>query len=83
MIVFLILRALQFLEMNLFTFIPTVDTPLWLAETVPEILIKVASFNYYLPISEVVNVVLFIIGFVLLYKIGNIIVNVFNVDLRA
>ena len=44
---------------------------------------RVASFNYYLPVSETVGVVIFIITFVLGYKIAKILLNVFNIDLNS
>jgi len=83
MILYLILKALQVFEVGLLSIVPSVDTPLWLANNLPEILIRVASFNYYLPVSETVGVVIFIITFVLGYKIAKILLNVFNIDLNS
>lgn len=83
MIIFLIIKAFQALCFSFVTLIPTVETPLWLANNLPEILTRVASFNYYLPISESVKVVIFIITFVLSYKIFKILLNVFNIDLNS
>ena len=51
MILYLILKALQVFEVGLLSIVPSVDTPLWLANNLPEILMRVASFNYYLPVS--------------------------------
>lgn len=83
MIFYLILKALQVFEVGLLSFIPSVETPLWLSNNLPEILTRVASFNYYLPIYETVGVIIFIITFVLGYKIAKILLNVFNIDLNS
>lgn len=83
MIVYLLFKLFHTLESALFSIIPTFETPAWLINNLPEILTRVASFNYYLPIFESVTVVIFIIGFVLAWKIVKIVLGAINIDLNA
>lgn len=81
MIIYLLLKGLIALESAFFSLVPSIDTPLWLAKNLPEILSRVSSFNYYLPVVESVEVVIFVIGFVLVWKIAKIILKLVFIDL--
>ncbi len=83
MILFLIIKAFQALCFGFLALIPTIETPLWLANNLPEILTRVASFNYYLPVTESVGVVIFIFTTILGYKIAKILLNMVNIDLNS
>ncbi len=83
MIIYLLFKLFHTLESALFSIIPTFEAPAWIANNLPEMLTRVASFNYYLPITEAVTVVLFLIGFVLSWKIVKIVLGVVNIDLNA
>lgn len=83
MILYLIIKLFLSLEFAFCSLIPSVETPAWLINNLPEILMRVASFNYYLPIFEAVRTVIFLIGFVLTWKIIKILLNTLKIDLNS
>lgn len=52
-----------------FSLLPTLSTPLWAYENFPKILQKIAGFNYYLPVVELVGLVLSVLTMTLSWKI--------------
>lgn len=83
MIIYLLIKAFDSVLFALISLIPVLETPSWLVTSLPDVLTRIASFNYYLPITESVTVILFLIGFTLTYKLAKIILNVFHVDLNS
>lgn len=83
MILYLIIKLFLALEFSFCALLPTIETPAWLANNLPEVLMRVASFNYYLPVFESVMVVSFLITFVLAWKIAKILLGILNIDLNA
>lgn len=82
MIIFLLMQGLDALAYAIISIIPTFETPAWFATQLPDVLYRVASFNWYLPVYETVGVVLFLIGFTLGYKLVKIVLNVVRIDLN-
>lgn len=82
MIVYLLLKGILSLLFALISIIPSFDTPAWVSSSLPGVLTTIASFNHYLPVSETVGVVLFIISFTLIYKLIKVGLNVVNIDLN-
>lgn len=83
MVVYLLLKGLDFLAFGALSLIPTFETPSWFVTQLPDVLTRVASFNYYLPVFESVGIVIGLISFTLAYKILKITLNFVNIDLNS
>lgn len=83
MIIYLLIKGFDAILFALISIIPVFETPAWIVTSLPDVLTRIASFNYYLPIFESVTVILFLIGFTLAYKLAKIVLNVFHVDLNS
>lgn len=83
MIVYLILKGFNAILFALISIIPVFETPVWVATQLPDVLFRVASFNWYLPVYETVAIVLGLIGFTLSFKIVKIVLNAVHIDLNA
>ena len=59
------------------------ETPAWFYTQLPDVLTRVASFNWYLPVYESIAIVMGLIGFTLAYKILKITLNFINIDLNS
>lgn len=82
MIIYLLFTGFLLLLSLLVAIIPSFDVPSWFTNELPQAISKVISWNDYLPVSETISVVLFLITFTLTYKIIKIVLNVFHVDLN-
>lgn len=82
MILYLILTAFNTLRDGAISLLPTLSTPVWAYSHIPDILTTILGFNNYLPIVEVIGLVLSIISITLSWKIGKIILGLFNIDLN-
>lgn len=71
-----ILNLLLDVKMTGFSLLPTLSTPLWAYENFPKILQKIAGFNYYLPILELIGLVVSVLTMTLAWKIGKIIIGI-------
>lgn len=83
MIIYLLVKGFYAIAFAVISIIPTFETPAWLVTQLPDVLTRVASFNWYLPVYETVTVVLFLIGFTLTYKILKVVLNFVNIDLNS
>ncbi len=83
MIIYLLIKGFDVVLYGLVALIPTFETPAWFATQLPDVLYRVASFNWYLPVYETVAVVLGLIGFTLSYKILKIVLNFVRIDLNS
>lgn len=83
MIIYLLLKGFDMLIYGIISLIPTFETPAWVATQLPDVLTRVASFNWYLPISETVTIILGLIAFTLAYKIFKVVLNMANIDLNS
>lgn len=83
MIVYLLLVGFDTLLSLLVNIIPSFDMPSWFTNELPQALSKIISWNNYLPISETIAVILFLLTFTLTYKIIKIILNVAHIDLNS
>lgn len=83
MIVYLLLVGFDTLLSLLVNIIPIFDMPSWFTNELPQALSKIISWNNYLPISETIAVILFLLTFTLTYKIIKIILNVAHIDLNS
>lgn len=82
MIVYLIAKGGDAILFALISIIPVFETPVWFATQLPDILFRIASFNWYLPVYETVGNVIILIGFTLVFKIVKIVLNVVRIDLN-
>lgn len=82
MILYWILSLFQTLKFSLVSIIPTIETPVWLAAHLPDILLKIVAFNYYLPVFDAFTVALFCIGITFTWKFIKIGLSVF-IDMNA
>lgn len=83
MIIYLLLKGFNAIIFALVSVIPVFETPAWVATQLPDVLTRVASFNWYLPVYESVAIVLGLIALTLAYKILKIILNFVNIDLNS
>lgn len=83
MIVYLLLKGFNVLLFLLVSFIPVFETPAWVATQLPDVLFRIASFNWYLPVYETVGIVIGLIVLTLNYKIFKVILRFFNIDLNS
>ena len=82
MIVYLIAKGGDAILFVLISIIPVFETPVWFATQLPDVLFRIASFNWYLPVYETVGNVIVLIGFTLVFKIVKIVLNVVRIDLN-
>ena len=82
MILYLLIKGFDAILFALISFIPVFETPAWVVTQLPDVLFRIASFNWYLPVYETVAVVLGLIAFTLSYKLIKIILGVVNIDLN-
>ena len=82
MILYLVLKLFDSLLYCLISTIPVFETPAWLVTQLPDVMTRIAAFNWFLPISETVLVVLFLITFTLSYKLMKIVLGVVHIDLN-
>ena len=69
MIVYLLLQGFDTILFFLVSLLPTLETPAWLATSLPQMLRTIMGFNLYLPVYEAVVAVIFCIGLTLIYRI--------------
>lgn len=81
MIVYLVLKGLHVIETALLNLIPSFETPAWFLTTFPQILSRVMSFNQYLPLSEVLQITLFILPLTLGWKVLKVLLGIAQIDL--
>lgn len=82
MILYLLIKFFDSLLFAVLSILPTFSTPAWFVTQLPEVLIRIASFDNYLPIHETVGVVIGLISLTFNYKIFKIILGFFHVDLN-
>jgi len=83
MIIYYIIKGFDAIAFAFVSAIPSFETPLWFSTHLPDILFRIASFNWYLPIYETVSVVIFLLGFTLTFKVLKIVLNFFHIDLNS
>ena len=83
MIIYLLIKGFDAVIFALLSIIPVFETPAWVATQLPDVLTRVASFIWYLPVYESIGIVLGLIGFTLAYKILKIMLNFVNIDLNS
>jgi len=83
MVIYLLLKGFDALTFAFISIIPTFETPVWFATQLPDVLFRIASFNWYLPVYETVNIVLSLIGITLAWKVVKVVVSFVNIDLSA
>lgn len=81
MILYLIIKAFNALLFAMISIIPVFETPTWVVTQLPDVLTRIASFNWYLPVYETVGIVVGLITFVLNYKVLKVVLGFFNIDL--
>lgn len=64
------------IKMGMFSLLPTLSTPAWAYEHLPDILTTIMGFNYYLPVFELIGLVLSVLAFTFAWKIGKIIIGI-------
>ena len=69
MIIYLLLQGFDSILYFIVSLFPTFETPVWMATQLPEILRRIMSFNYYLPLYETITVVTFLLSTTLIYKV--------------
>ena len=83
MIVYLLLKGFNAVVFAVVSIIPSFETPVWFATQLPDVLFRIASFNWYLPVYETVGVVLTLLVFTFAYKLLKIALNFVNIDLNS
>ncbi len=77
MIIYLLMTMFDSLHFALLSLIPTIETPVWITANLPGIMTKIAGFNYYLPVSEAVIVVVGLLGITLTWYIIKVVLSLF------
>lgn len=83
MLLYLFIKSFTSLLFVVISAIPVFETPAWAITQMPDILFRIASFNWYLPVYETIGVVIFLIWFTLNWKMVKVILSFFNVNLNA
>lgn len=83
MIVYLLLKGFDAILFALISIIPVFETPVWVATQLPDVLFRIASFNWYLPVYETVSIVIGLISFTFTFKLLKIVLNVVHIDLNS
>ena len=83
MVIYLFIKGVSSLAFAFISAIPTFETPVWFSTQLPDVLFRIASFNWYLPVYETVSVVIALIGFTLTWKVAKILLNFVNIDLNS
>ena len=83
MVIYLLLLAFDLVLNFVIGLVPTFETPSWIASNLDNIFGTIYGFNQYLPITEVFVVVVFLIGFILQYKILKIVLEKAGVNMNA
>lgn len=73
MIVYLLLQGFDSLLFFVVSMIPTIETPLWLATTMPQILRVIYGFNIYLPVAESFQAIFLCISATLVMRVFGIV----------
>lgn len=81
MILYLLIQGLFSLAFFAITLLPTLETPLWLATSMPQILRVIYGFNIYLPVAESFTAVFMCIGFTLLFRVFSVFASVFKLSI--
>ena len=82
MIIYLLIKGFTAILYVVISIIPTFETPSWVTSQLPDILFRIASFNWYLPVYEAVGIVLGLITFTLSYKLIKVALGVVQIDLN-
>lgn len=83
MILYLIIKGFDALLFAILSILPVFETPAWIVTQLPDVLFRIASFNWYLPVYETVAIVVGLIAFTLNYKIFKIILGFSNINLNS
>lgn len=83
MILYLIIKGFDALLFAVLSLLPVFETPAWIVTQLPDVLFRIASFNWYLPVYETVAIVIGLIAFTLNYKIFKIVLGFFNINLNS
>ncbi len=73
MIVYMLLQGFDTLLFFVVSMLPTLEQPLWLTTTMPQILRVIYGFNIYLPVAEAFQSVFLCIGFTVVMKVFKIV----------
>jgi hypothetical protein len=58
MIIYLLIKAFDSLLFAIISLIPSFETPVWVVTQLPDVLFRIASFNWYLPVYETAGIVI-------------------------
>lgn len=83
MIFYLLIKGLNSILFAIISIIPVFETPVWFSTQLPDVLFRIASFNWYLPVYETVAIVIGLIVFTLSYKMVKVLLGFFNINLNA
>ena len=83
MILYLLIKLFNSLLWFIISLIPTFETPVWFTTQLPDVLTRIATFNWYLPVYETVAVVSGLIAFTFAFKILKVVLRFFNIDLNS
>lgn len=83
MILYLLLKGFDAILFGIVSLIPVMETPAWVATQLPDVLFRIASFNWYLPVYETVGIVVGLITFTFTYKLVKVGLGFINIDLNS
>ena len=83
MIIYGLLKGFDTILYALIAMIPFFEVPVWFSTQLPDILFRIASFNWYLPVYETVSIVLGLISFTFTFKLLKIVLNIVHIDLNS
>lgn len=80
MIIYLLIQGFISILFSIVATFPTIETPLWLATTIPQILRVIYGFNIYLPVSESFIAIFMCITATLLMRVFSIVASVIHLN---
>lgn len=78
-----LLELFDVLRFGALSLIPTLETPSWIIDNLPNILKNIMAFNYYLPLYELIVTVVSVLTITFMWKLVKIVLRFFQVDLNA
>lgn len=80
MIIYLLCEVFFTLLFFLLSLFPTIETPVYLVTSLPQILRTIMGFNLYLPVYEAIIVVIFCLGVTLGFRAFSVLVSIVGIS---
>lgn len=82
MLIYLLIVFYNKLVSAIFNIIPVIEIPEWFTEGFYHIVDIIMGFDYYLPLSETIELLIWIVVITFTWKVIKIVLGVVNIDLN-